>query len=80
MFTHTESGEVLESQEAFLKSLSEIEERLAPLYRVRRAIREQYAEKFEPVLPQARYRSHTQEKVARCPRCGAYPPTEEVPS
>ncbi len=76
MFTHPESGEVLESQEAFLKSLSEIEERLAPLYRVRRAIREQYAEKYEPVLPQARYRSQTQEKVARCPRCGAYPEQE----
>ena len=43
---------------------------MAPHFRLRRALREAYAERFEPVLPAPRYRSPTQEKVARCPRCG----------
>lgn len=69
-FVHPETGEVLATAEEWQAALSAVEEKLAPLYRVRRALREEYAERFEPVLPAPRYRSQVQEKVARCPRCG----------
>jgi hypothetical protein len=69
-FAHPETGEVLATVEDWQAALRALEERMAPLFRVRRTLREEYAERFEPVLPAARYRSPTQEKVARCPRCG----------
>lgn len=69
-YVHPETGEVLATAEEWQAALAAIEERLAPLYRVRRALREEYAERFEPVLPAPRYRSQVQERVARCPRCG----------
>lgn len=69
-FIHPETGEVLATSEQWQAALSAVEEKLAPLYRVRRALREEYAERFEPVLPAPRYRSQVQDRVARCPRCG----------
>ena len=70
-FVHPETGEVLASQEDWLAALAAVEERLAPLYRVRRALRFEYTERFEPAeMPPRRARTETQEKVARCPRCG----------
>ena len=69
-FRHPETGELLATAEQWQAALRALEERLAPHFRVRRVLREAYAERFEPVLPAPRYRSPTQEKVARCPRCG----------
>lgn len=68
-FFHPETGELLETQEQFIAVLSAIEEEIAPLYRLRRAIRDVYTARFEPVLPEKRWQSMTQEKVASCPRC-----------
>ena len=68
-FTHPETGELLESQADFQAALAAIEERMAPLYRIRRVIREEAAERFEIRLPHARARTPIQDKVARCPRC-----------
>jgi hypothetical protein len=60
----------VETKADYQKALAEIEERMAPLYRERRAIRDAMSEKFDPPdMPRARYRTPTQEKVARCPRC-----------
>jgi hypothetical protein len=69
-FTHPETGELLATAEEWQAALRALEERLAPLFRVRRVLREAYGSRFEPVLPAPRHRSPTQEKVARCPRCG----------
>jgi hypothetical protein len=80
IFPHPETGELLESREDFMTALAKIEERLAPHFRVRRTLREAYAERFESVLPAPRYRSPTQEKVARCPRCGHELALPEEPS
>lgn len=69
-FPHPETGVVLEEHEDFQVALLDVEARIAPLYRVRRALREELTKRFEPVLPERRWQSMTQEKVARCPRCG----------
>lgn len=69
-FPHPETGELLETQADFQAALAEIEERMAPYYRTRRQIREAASERFDAVLPQPWLRTSTQEKVARCPRCG----------
>lgn len=70
-FIHPETGEVLSSEEEWKAALVALEERLAPIYRVRRELRQAYADRFPPPeLPPRRYRTDTQEKVARCPRCG----------
>jgi hypothetical protein len=70
-FIHPETGEVLCSQEEWKAALVSVEERLAPIYRTRRTLREAYAERFPaPELPPKTRRTETQEKVARCPRCG----------
>ena len=69
-FPHPETGELLDSQEDFQAALAAIEERMAPLYRIRRVIREEAAKRFEVRLPRARYRTEKQDRVARCPRCG----------
>ena len=59
------------TKEEWLAALTAVEERLAPIYRLRWQLRDGYVERFEPApLPRARNRSETQEKVARCPRCG----------
>lgn len=70
-FPHPETGEVLETQAEFRRALEEVTERMTPLWRVRRSIREAYAERFEPTLPKRRRdRTETQERVHICPRCG----------
>lgn len=52
-------------------ALSELEERMAPLFRQRRALRETIASMRTPAaLPPKTRRTETQEKIARCPRCG----------
>ena len=58
--------------EAVKAALEEAEEELRALYRDRVwPLREAYAEAFPPAeLPAPRHRTATQEKVARCPRCG----------
>lgn len=67
---HPVTGQVLETKEDFQAALAELEERMAPLYRERRTLREAWVETFVPPdMPRARYRTVTQEKVARCPRC-----------
>jgi len=78
-FRHPETGELLATAEQWQAALRALEERLAPHFRLRRTLREEYAERFGPVLPTPRYRSPTQEKVARCPRCGGVLESEEAP-
>jgi hypothetical protein len=68
-FAHPETGEALETHEDFRDALLDVETRLAPLYRVRRTLRDEMTTRYEPVLPEKRWQSMTQEKVARCPRC-----------
>jgi hypothetical protein len=70
-FPHPETGELLETRAEFLAALNEVTERMDPLWRARRRIREAYAERFEPTLPERRRdRTETQERVYLCPRCG----------
>ena len=70
-FIHPETGEVLATKEEFLAALLEEEERLSPIYRTVWALRDGMVERFEAAeQPAPRYRTPTQEKVARCPRCG----------
>lgn len=68
-FAHPETGEVLSTKDEFLDAMNEIDLRLSPMYVVRRKLREAFAERFEPTLPHPAYRTDTQAKVARCPRC-----------
>ena len=70
-FAHPETGEILETKEQFTEALFEVELRMSPLWVTRRRLREAYAERFEPTLPSPVYRTLTQDKVARCPRCGS---------
>lgn len=70
-FVHPETGEVLETKDDFVDALNEIELRMSPMWVVRRKLREAYADRFEPTLPSPVYRTVTQDKVARCPRCGS---------
>lgn len=70
-FAHPETGEALETQADFRRALDEINARMAPLWRVQRAIREANAERFEYAVPHRRRdRTDKQERVHRCPRCG----------
>ncbi len=61
-------------------ALEEAEAELHAAYRKVWPLREAYAETFPPAeLPPRRDRTPTQEKVARCPRCGGRLETEEAP-
>lgn len=75
---HPETGEVLESLEDFRHALAEVDARLGVLYRERRKVSVGMAERFDAELPRRRWRSETQEKVARCPRCGERIEAHEV--
>jgi hypothetical protein len=78
-FVHPETGEVLATEEDWRAALAAVEEQLAPIYRVRRVLREGYVETFPPpLMPPPRYRTEKQEKVARCPRCGGVLKSEEA--
>ena len=71
-FIHPETGEILATKEEFLAALMEEEERLSPIYKTVHALRDGMVERFEAAeQPSPRYRTTTQEKVARCPRCNA---------
>lgn len=70
-FVHPETGEILSTKDEFIEALNEVELRMSPMWVVRRKLREAYADRFEPMLPSPVYRTVTQDKVARCPRCGA---------
>jgi hypothetical protein len=70
-FIHPETGETLETRADFFRALNEVTERMEPLWRVRRRIREEIADRFEYQLPARRIdRTATQERVFTCPRCG----------
>ena len=78
-FVHPETGEVLATEEEWRAALTAVEERLAPLYRERRTLREAYADRFDTAdMPERVRRTETQERVARCPRCGT-PLQERTP-
>lgn len=70
VFVHPETGEIIATREEWLAALTAVEERLAPIFRIRRELRQAFADRYEPVLPPRRSRTETQEKIARCPRCG----------
>ena len=53
----------------YREQLNALEEELTAVYRRRRALTEAYAAEHAPVLPPARFRTETQQKIARCPRC-----------
>lgn len=77
-FVHPETGEILCSEEEWRAALDAIEERLAPIYRVRRTLREAHAERFAaPSLPARVNRTDKQQAIARCPRCGVPLPGEK---
>lgn len=77
---HPETGEMLETPDEIAAALEALEERMRPLYRVRAMLREEFAELTETAaMPRPRDRTTTQEKVARCPRCGGRIKSEEAP-
>jgi chorismate mutase len=59
------------SADEYRQQISEYDAKIGVLYRERRAVMEQFAEAFPPSLPPPRYRTETQQRVARCPRCGS---------
>lgn len=69
-FTHPETGEILETKDEFIDAMNDVDLRMSPMWVLRRKLREAFTERFEPTLPSPVYRTVTQEKVARCPRCG----------
>ncbi len=78
-YTHPETGEVLSTREDFNAALAAIEEKMAPMYRLRRLIRENAAERFDaPDMPRPARRTAKQDLVVRCPRCGQSYKEEEV--
>ncbi len=54
----------------YREQLNRLEEQLTAVYRERRRLQELFAADHPPVLPPARYRTATQDKISRCPRCG----------
>lgn len=77
---HPESGREVQTHEEFLEAIVWVEERLAPLYRVRRHLREEMATRFPaPELPPPSRRTDKQAAIARCPRCGGTLESEEAP-
>ena len=77
---HPETGREVQTHEEFLEAIQWVEGRLAPLYKVRRHLREEMAERYPPPeMPQARYRTDKQAAIARCPRCGGNLETETAP-
>lgn len=77
---HPETGEVLTTEEEWRSALQAVEERLAPLYVIRRELRERHAEAVAgPELPSPTRRTEKQHIVARCPRCGGRLESETAP-
>lgn len=70
-YVHPETGEVLASDEDWQRAMRSLEEKLSPIYRQLWDLRREHAERFEPApIPRRSSRTDTQEKIARCPRCG----------
>lgn len=70
-FIHPETGEVIATEEEWTAAIAALEERLSETYRVLWPLRDARAERFPRAeLPPRTARTETQEKVARCPRCG----------
>jgi hypothetical protein len=79
-YVHPETGEVLATEDEWRAALAAVEERLVPIYRLRRQLLTERAVRFEaPELPPRRSRTDTQERIARCPRCGERLESEEAP-
>lgn len=80
-YVHPETGEVLATEQDWREALAAVEERMAPLYRLRRQLREQAAERFQAAEQPSRWRDRTdiQRRVERCPRCGGKLESEEAP-
>lgn len=71
-FVHPTTGEVLETKAEFDAAVTALEIELGVIYRALLPLRQERAERFEAAdMPAVRYRSPTQEKIARCPRCGS---------
>lgn len=79
---HPETGELLATEEEWRAALAAVEERLSYTYRTLWKLRG-YTDHFAPGAPDMpvhrRNRTETQEKVARCPRCGGKLEREEAP-
>lgn len=61
----------METKAEFDAAIAALEIELGLIYRALHPLRDARAEHFDPPdLPAVRYRTSTQEKVARCPRCG----------
>lgn len=70
-FVHPESGELLATEEEWRAALRAAEEKLSEHFRLVWTLRDGVAERTDPAeLPPRIARTPTQEKVARCPRCG----------
>lgn len=71
-YVHPETGEVLATEEEWRAALAAVEERLSAYYRdVVWPLRDQAARFPAAEMPSnRRNRTDTQERVARCPRCG----------
>ncbi len=54
----------------YRERLNVLEDKLAVVYRERRALMREYAGDHPAVLPPPRARSEAQARIARCPRCG----------
>ena len=79
--THPETGEILSARAGVRgRARRDVEERMQPLYVLRRQLRVGMADRFPaPEMPRPRERTVTQERVARCPRCGGTLESEEPP-
>lgn len=79
-FVHPETGELLATEEEWRAALAAVEERLSYTYRTLWKLRG-YTEHFAPnaggMPVHRRNRTETQEKVARCPRCGGVIPQDK---
>lgn len=69
-FVHPETGELLSTRAELHSALIEINERMEPLFRVRRRIRDAYTERFEATLPPWDQMTDKQQRISLCPRCG----------
>jgi hypothetical protein len=69
-YVHPETGVLITTEQEWRAAFDELEERLKPLYRLRRQLAVEHAVRFEPTLPERRAQSDAQQRVARCPRCG----------
>jgi hypothetical protein len=65
------SEAVPETREEILAAMRALDDEMGPLFARRYALRDAYLRVSEPAaLPSRRNRTETQERIARCPRCG----------